>query len=84
MTVEEIYEQSIRPLPAAAQRRLVEMIARGLARKEPATAGRINLADLIEMLPPGPRRFRTWEEYDRALQAERDSWDYSAVPYPGS
>jgi len=31
--------------------------------------------DLIASLPPGPRSCPTWEEFERAFQEERDSWD---------
>lgn len=31
--------------------------------------------EFLESLPPGPRAFKTWEEYERHLQEERDSWD---------
>jgi hypothetical protein len=31
--------------------------------------------DYLESLPPGPRAFPTWEEYDRHLKAERESWE---------
>jgi hypothetical protein len=75
MTVEEIYERSVRPLPAADQRQLADMIVEGLAPHGPAAGDRVHLADFIETLPRGPRCFATWEEYERALQDERDSWD---------
>jgi hypothetical protein len=75
MTVEEIYQQNVRPLPAADQRQLADMIVEGLAPRGPVADDRVHLADLIETLPPGPRCFATWEEYERALQADRDSWD---------
>jgi len=31
--------------------------------------------EFLESLPPGPRAFKTWEEYERFLQGERNSWD---------
>jgi hypothetical protein len=31
--------------------------------------------DFLESLPPGPRAFKTWEEYERHLQEERNSWE---------
>lgn len=30
--------------------------------------------DFLESLPPGPRAFATWEEYERHLQKEKDAW----------
>jgi hypothetical protein len=31
--------------------------------------------DFLETLPPGPRAFDTWEEYEKFLQEEKDSWE---------
>lgn len=31
--------------------------------------------DYLESLPPGPRAFKTWEEYEQHLREERDSWE---------
>ena len=31
--------------------------------------------EYLESLPPGPRAFATWEEYERHLETERDAWD---------
>jgi len=31
--------------------------------------------EFLESLPPGPRAFKTWEEYEQHLREERDSWD---------
>jgi hypothetical protein len=31
--------------------------------------------DFLESLPPGPRAFKTWEEYEKHLQEERNSWE---------
>jgi hypothetical protein len=74
-SVQDIYRESVQPLPAAEQRKLANMIVEGLARQEPPGRARVHLADFIETLPPGPRCFRTWEEFERAMEAERDSWD---------
>lgn len=74
-TTMEVYHETVLSLPLDDQRRLAAMILEGLAQSDPAAGDRIHLADFIETLPPGPRCFPTWEEYERALQAERDSWD---------
>jgi hypothetical protein len=29
----------------------------------------------LESLPPGPRAFPNWEEYERHLEEERGAWD---------
>jgi hypothetical protein len=31
--------------------------------------------DFLESLPPGPRAFPTWEEYERHLREEKDAWE---------
>jgi hypothetical protein len=31
--------------------------------------------DFLESLPPGPRAFATWEEYERHLQKEKAAWE---------
>ena len=40
-----------------------------------APARRISMLEFVKTLPPGPRAFDTWEEYERFLQEEKDSWD---------
>jgi hypothetical protein len=30
--------------------------------------------EFLESLPPGPRAFKTWEEYEEHLNQERNSW----------
>jgi hypothetical protein len=36
---------------------------------------RISVLEFLESLPPGPRAFPTWEEYEKHLQEEKDAWD---------
>ena len=31
--------------------------------------------EFLESLPSGPRAFKTWEEYERHLQEEKDAWE---------
>jgi hypothetical protein len=31
--------------------------------------------EFLESLPPGPRCFPTWEEYERFLKEEKEAWD---------
>ena len=31
--------------------------------------------EFLESLPPGPRAFKTWDEYEQHLREERNSWD---------
>ena len=31
--------------------------------------------EFLESLPPGPRAFKTWEEYEQHLREERNSWE---------
>jgi hypothetical protein len=31
--------------------------------------------EFLESLPPGPRAFKTWEEYEKHLREEKDAWE---------
>jgi hypothetical protein len=31
--------------------------------------------EFLQSLPPGPRAFKTWEEYERHLKEEKDAWE---------
>ena len=31
--------------------------------------------DFVKSLPPGPRAFDTWEEYEKFLEDEKNSWE---------
>ena len=33
------------------------------------------LRRFLESLPPGPRAFKTWEEYEQHVREEKDTWD---------
>ena len=34
-----------------------------------------SMIELVDTLPPGPRSGKTWQEIEKHLQEERDSWD---------
>jgi hypothetical protein len=36
---------------------------------------RLSMLEFLESLPPGPRAFRTWEEYEQHLREEKDAWE---------
>jgi hypothetical protein len=36
---------------------------------------RMSMLEFVKTLPPSPRAFPTWDEYEHHLQKERDSWD---------
>jgi hypothetical protein len=42
---------------------------------EKLQAQRISVLEFLESLPPGPRAFLTWEEYERHLQEEKNAWE---------
>jgi hypothetical protein len=52
------------PLPEGAK---VEII---VALLEAQTPPRLSMVDFLETLPPGPRAFKTWEEYEQHLREE--------------
>ena len=62
-------EISAPELPEGAK---VEVIIVLLARPEPRFG---SVLEFLESLPPGPRAFKTWEEYERHLREEKDSWE---------
>ena len=72
-TVDEIYTESIRLSPAD-RLRLATLIMEGLAEQVRPSPS-VVLAEFLETLPPGPRAFPSWEEYERRLAEERDAWD---------
>jgi hypothetical protein len=41
----------------------------------PGDEGRRRVLEMIRSLPPSTRTPEEWDAYDRAFQAERDSWD---------
>jgi hypothetical protein len=49
----------------------VEVIVVLPQRPQPQFASAL---EFLESLPPGPRAFPTWEEYERHLREEKDSW----------
>ncbi len=57
------------PLPEGAK---VEVVAILPETPQPKFSSAL---DFLESLPPGPRAFKTWEEYEQHLREERNSWD---------
>lgn len=42
---------------------------------EKAQPPRMSMLEFLESLPPGPRAFPTWEEYEQFLREEKDAWE---------
>ena len=55
------------PLPEGAR---VEVIL-----AEQAKPRRLSMLEFLATLPPGPRAFETWEEYEQHLRQEKEAWD---------
>jgi hypothetical protein len=36
---------------------------------------KMSVLEFLESLPPGPRAFKTWEEYEQHLREEKDAWE---------
>ena len=36
---------------------------------------KFDLVGFLDSLPPGPRVFSSWDQYEKHFQSERDSWD---------
>ena len=49
----------------------VEVIVQPAVARKPRT----HVIDIIESLPRGPRSAPTWDEVERNLQEERNSWE---------
>jgi hypothetical protein len=62
-------EISVPDLPEGAK---VEVIVLLPEKSEPP---RISVLEFLESLPPGPRAFPTWDEYERHLQDEKNAWE---------
>lgn len=57
------------PLPEGAKVEVIVVIPDRPARQFGSAL------EFLESLPPGPRAFKTWEEYERFLREGRNSWD---------
>jgi hypothetical protein len=42
---------------------------------EQSSQPRMSMLEFLKTLPPGPRAFPTWEEYERHLREEKDAWE---------
>jgi len=62
-------EISVPELPEGAT---VEVIVVLPKQPQPQFASAL---EFLESLPPGPHAFPTWEEYERHLREEKDSWE---------
>jgi len=72
------------PLPEGAQveirlnERAASVPAKGkneLAPDGSISGARLSMLELLESLPPGPRAFTTWEDYEQHLGKEKDAWE---------
>jgi hypothetical protein len=54
---------------------LVGQAARADGSPRP-TSPPTGVLDFLDSLPAGPRSAPSWEEFERAFQAERDSWEH--------
>ena len=62
-------EVSAPQLPEGARVEVTVVLA------EPSAPDKMSMIDLVKTLPPGPRAFDTWEEYERFLEEEKNSWE---------
>ena len=56
------------PLPEGAKVEVTVVPDQGKPR-------RLSMLEFVETLPPGPRAFDTWEEYEQHLREEKEAWD---------
>ena len=50
-------------------------VVRPPAQSTEAVTKTTSLMEFLDSLPPGPRSAPTWEEIERNLQEDRNSWD---------
>jgi predicted SnoaL-like aldol condensation-catalyzing enzyme len=58
--------------PEFAEGELVNVVVEHCG-EQPAESGKSILA-FLDSLPDGPRAFATWDEYEKHLRQEKDSW----------
>ena len=46
-----------------------------LAADGPVSGARLSMLEFLESLPPGPRVFKTWEDYEQHLREEKNAWE---------
>jgi hypothetical protein len=56
-------------LPEGARVEVIVVLPEQLQKKA------ISMLEFVKSLPPGPRAFPTWEEYEQHLREEKDSWE---------
>ena len=58
-------------LPEGARVQVIVMLP------EKQVGQKVSMLEFLQSLPPGPspRCFPTWEEYERHLREEKDSWE---------
>lgn len=71
-TTQEIYRQTILPLPDADKLEIASMILQNLTAEK--TNKKVSAVDLLKKLS-GRKLFETPEEADEFLREERDSWE---------
>lgn len=59
--------------PELAVGEKVEVVVTVVPHGEPVR--RISMIEFLKTLPPGPLLFDTWEEYEKFLQEEKNSWE---------
>lgn len=62
-------EMSAPELPVSATVEVIVVLPENQERPKDS------IVAFLESLPPGPRSYPTWEEFEKAFQQERNSWD---------
>ncbi len=74
--IEELYEVQIKPLPVPARLRLLAMMARDLAQPVPDVERELTIDEhLAQANYQGGALFKTAEEVDAYIRAERRAWE---------
>jgi hypothetical protein len=79
ISLEELYEQQIKPLPSEKRLRLLAMMAEDLAHGKDSDGSESEKLTIDEHLAranyKGGALFKTAEEVDAYIREERDSWE---------
>ena len=74
MTLETIDHAQV-AMPAGEEDKARAFYERLLGLPEQPKPPRMSMLEFIKTLPPGPRAFPSWEEYERHLREEKDAWE---------
>ncbi len=67
-------EREFRDEPARLRRECLEQTPASITSDQGNTR-RISMLEFLKDLPPGPRAFDSWQDYEQHLREEKEAWD---------